>query len=91
MISPKADAKNPCSTCEHNAGHRWCKMYVDDITGSEALLSQARPMCNGDNWEKKIIAQILDGDIPGSVVYHDDRIETPKATIHRDVPPKVYE
>lgn len=97
MISPAEDprAKKTCRTCTYNRGDRWCLRYVDEVTGDAADLHASRNACKGDKWESAAWRNI---DTAPSVTYPittDDagieKIETPKATIYKDPPSKLYE
>ena len=90
MITAKDQNTRPCSTCAHKHMGQ-CDLYQDDITGADAYVQQARHECKGDKWElRENIAAIANALLP-TVTYHEDRIETPKATVYKDPPPKLYE
>lgn len=91
MISRKTDTSHPCSSCAHNQDGRWCSEYRDDISGGDADIFTARRSCKGDHWELRENIQAIADALKPAVTYHEDRIETPTATVYKDPPSKLYE
>lgn len=79
MIVPAHKATRLCKTCGNATAERWCKYYVDAVTGEYVGLETARTECKGDQWESAVWHHV---DTVPKV--RTDTIETPMATIHKD-------